>query len=81
MGYLRRTLQVRIPIDMAMDSHTPATEYGCWEERLVRDQCIHNFIFFNPNIPKKWSHGMRTYPLHAMRPREMVATTSKKRLF
>ena len=27
-GYLRHSLQVRIPIDMAMDSHTPATEYG-----------------------------------------------------
>ena len=50
MGYLRRTLQVRIPIDMAMDSHTPATEYGCWEERLVRDQGTYNLIFFNPNI-------------------------------
>ena len=47
MAYLRRTLQVRILIDMAMDSHTPATEYGCWEEHLIRDQCTYNLFFFN----------------------------------
>ena len=65
MGYLRRTLQVRILIDMAMDSHTPATEYGCWEERLIRDQCTYNLIFFNPNIPQKYYASMTTNLPHA----------------
>ena len=78
MGYLRRTLQVRIPIDMAMDSHTPATEYGCWVERLVRDQLIHNFIFFNPNIPQKYYGCMTTNLPHAAIVFWRVGMTLKK---
>ena len=66
MGYLRRTLQVRILIDMAMDSHTPATEYGCWEERLIRDQCTYNLIFFNPNILFSRHHSMTKGAPHAV---------------
>ena len=66
MGYLRRTLQVRILIDMAMDqamdSHTPATEYGCWEERLIRDQIIHNLIFSTLTYIKNASVARRHVP-------------------
>ena len=78
MGYLRRTLQVRIPIDMAVDSHTPATEYGCWEERLIRDQCTYNLIFFNPNIYKKDNSGMTNNVPHATIVFLRVAVTLKK---
>ena len=78
MGYLRRTLQVRIPIDMAMDSHTPATEYGYWEERLVRDECTYNLFFSNPNIYKKYNSRTTTNLPRATIVFLRVAVTLKK---